>query len=277
MMSAADSDALGAGVSAEQNVTVGEELAEGERRETSNVSNSAAEPGRTATAMNELLHLEPIPLPDLASLDVMPPLPTWVAERIAAISRTSDRNAAGHYCNGPWMPVELLPTPAQRTVIERHVDALKRVMQLTPDRDTAAERATLDLVVKLLQALPGQRTTAIEARAEAFMVALESDPYWAVAEAIRGWYRGKYGKRHNYTRQPAPAVLHELAMREAWKIGGRIRQLEDLLNAETPLTFSDEHRKRMLTRLATEIPVILGTRHAPETSEPGVATLVRVR
>jgi hypothetical protein len=271
MITAGETDALGVvSVSAEQNVTDGElEFAEGEQREASNVSESAVPELGTATAMNELPHLEPIPLPDLASLDVMPPLPAWVGARVAAISRASDRNAAGHYRNGPWMPVELLPAPAQRMVIERHVDALKRLMRQTPDRDAAAERAMLDLVMKLLQALPGQRTTAIEARAEAFMVALESDPWWAVAEAIRGWYRGKYGKGHNYTRQPAPAVLHELAMREAWKIGGRMRLLEELLNAEAPLTFSNEHRKRMLTRLATEIPLILGTRHPAnaETSE----------
>jgi hypothetical protein len=36
------------------------------------------------------------------------------------------------------------------------------------------------------------------------------------------------------------------------------------------MTFSDEHRKRMLMRLATEIPALLGTRQEPraDAAEP---------
>jgi hypothetical protein len=214
--------------------------------------------------MNELPQLEPISLPHVANLDVIPSLPAWVDALIATVSHRPDRSTAGHYRNGPWMPAEAMPTAAQRCLIARHVDALKKLMVQTPERDKASGMATLALITKLMQAMPGYRMSeaAIKARVEAFMVALESDPYWAVAEAIRGWYRGKYGEQHDYRKQPAPAVLHKLAMREAWKIGIRARQLEDILNAETPLTFSDEHRERMLKRLATEIPALLGTRQA---------------
>jgi hypothetical protein len=220
-------------------------------------------PELDVVAMSETHQLEPIPLPNVDSLDTMPTWPAWVAERAAAISRGRDKNAAGHYCNGPWMPAQLIPSFEQRALIERHVDALKLLMDQTPKCDRASEKATNGLITKLLHALSGQRTTeaAIAARAEAFTIALETDPWWAVAAAIRGWYRGKYGKEHDYRWAPAPAVLHELATREAWKIWGRVRQLEDILTAEAPLTFSDEHRKRMLMRLAKEIPEILGTRH----------------
>jgi hypothetical protein len=211
--------------------------------------------------MNELSQIEPIPLPDVTKLDALPPLPAWLRTRVAAISRAGDARLTGHYCNGPWMPLELMPSSAQRVVIERHVDALKELADQTPEHDEDSENATRVLIVKLLQALSSQRTTqaAIAARAEAFMIAVESDPHWAVAAAIRGWYRGQYGKEHDYRWPPAPAVLHELAMREAWKIRGRMRQLEDVLNAETSLTLSDEHRARMLMRLAKETPVLLGT------------------
>jgi hypothetical protein len=224
---------------------------------------SSLVPQIEVSIMSESHQFEPIPLPDVGSLDAIPSWPAWVAERAAAVSRSRDKNAVGHYRNGPWMPAELIPNPAQRDLLARHVDALKELMDQTPKCDRASEKATHDLITKLLQALSSQRTTeaAIAARAEAFTIALETDPWWAVAAAIRGWYRGKYGKEHDYRWPPAPAVLHELATREAWKIWVRVRQVEDILNAEAPLTFSDEHRKRMLMRLAKEIPEILGTRH----------------
>jgi hypothetical protein len=211
--------------------------------------------------MNELSQIEPIPLPDVNKLDTIPAFPAWLRTRVAAVSRANDAQVTGRYCNGPWMPLELIPSPAQRAAIERHADALKELADQTPEHNEESEKATGVLIAKLLQALSSQRTTqaAITARAEALMIAVESDPHWAVAAAIRGWYRGQYGKEHDYRRPPAPAVLHELAMREAWKIRGRIRQLEDVLNAETSLPLTDEHRGRMLMRLAKETPMLLGT------------------
>jgi len=276
-MTAMPDDVVGAGVSAEQTVTIVTARVGG--RAQSNPSACANSPNldpsdhaviessadrrclESATAMNELLKFEPLPLPDVNNLEFVPPLPTWVEKRIAAVSRTYAMNAAGRYCNGPWLSLELLPTSSQRAAIERHVDALCALMEQTPERDRGSERATFALIAKLLQALPNPKTSASAngARGEAFMVALEADPHWAVAAAVRGWYRGKCGKQHDYRWQPAPAVLHDLARREAWKIRGRIQQLEDVLNAEAPLTFSDEHRERMLKRLAKEIPVVLGT------------------
>jgi hypothetical protein len=238
-----------------------------EQTVTEDVSSLVPELAESVTPMNELPQLEPISLPDVANLDAIPSLPGWVDALIAAVSHRPDRSTAGHYRNGPWMAAEMMPTAAQRCLIARHVAALKKLMVQTPERDRASGMATFALITKLMQAIPGYRMSeaVAKARAEAFMVALESDPYWAVAETIRGWYRGKYGDDHDYRKQPAPAVLHKLAMREAWKIGIRVRQLEDVLNAETPLTFSDEHRERMLKRLATEIPALLGTRQATRT------------
>jgi hypothetical protein len=204
--------------------------------------------------MNEISQIEPIPLPDVTRLDTIPSFPAWVRSRIAAVSQ-----ASGARLN-LRMPIDLIFTPGQRAEIERHVAALKRLTDQTPAHDEASEKTTYVLIVKLLQALCSQRISeaAIAARAEAFMIAVETDPHWAVAAAIRGWYRGQYGKEHDYRWPPAPAVLHELAMREAWKVRGRVRQLEDILNAETSLTLSDEHRRHMLMRLAKETPVLLG-------------------
>jgi hypothetical protein len=214
-------------------------------------------------AMNEMPQFEPIALPDVTRLDRLPPLPAWIDTRVAALSWADGMNSAGRHCSGPWLPVESLPTAPQRAVIKRHIDALQQMMEQTPEHDQASEAAMLALIEKLLQALPAPPTTAAatatDARCEAYMIALEADPHWAVAAVVRGWYRGKYGKKHDYRWQPAPAVLHELAKREAWKIMGRIRVLEDLLSAESPLTFSAEYRELMLMRLAQATHAILDT------------------
>src|SRR5262249_31531039 len=67
---------------------------------------------------------------------------------------------------------------------------------------------------------------------EAFDRALSDVPIWAINAAVRGWYRGQYGDDHDYTWQPAPAVLRRLAFLELAKIRFRIRDLENVLHAK---------------------------------------------
>lgn len=103
----------------------------------------------------------------------------------------------------------------------------------------------------MLLALPskGAGEATGEAKADAYMIALEDMPAWAVTAAIRGWYRGEHGTEHNYTFAPAPAVLRKLAMTERWKVSGRAKALGELLEAVPEVEFSDDHRKEMLGRL----------------------------
>lgn len=68
------------------------------------------------------------------------------------------------------------------------------------------------LIAKMLMAYPGSAgftDSVAEARAEAYVDALDDLPPWAVHAAIRKWNRGECGVR-NYSFAPAPAVLREV-------------------------------------------------------------------
>lgn len=103
----------------------------------------------------------------------------------------------------------------------------------------------------MLLALPskGAGEATGEAKADAYMIAIEDMPAWAVTAAIRGWYRGEHGAEHNYTFAPAPAALRKLAMAERWKVAGRAKALGELLEAVPEVEFSDDHRKEMLNKM----------------------------
>lgn len=109
----------------------------------------------------------------------------------------------------------------------------------------------LGAVTRMLLALPSKASgEAIgEAKADAYMIALEDMPAWAVTAAIRGWYRGEHGPDYNYTFAPAPADLRKFAMAERWRVAGRVKDLEELLEAVPEREFSDKHRGEMLLKL----------------------------
>ena len=71
-----------------------------------------------------------------------------------------------------------------------------------------------------------------DAKAEAYMAALEDVQSWAVEAAIRGWYRSEYGPGYNYRWAPGPAELRAVAYLEAWKVKERIRDATRLINAK---------------------------------------------
>jgi hypothetical protein len=123
------------------------------------------------------------------------------------------------------LPAELILNGAERLAVEEHLSALREMMELTPENNQSLEKATLAIVTKMLLALPSDKRSeaAGEAKAEAYMTALEDVPTWAVNSATRGWYRGQYGSDHDYTWQPGPTVLRQLAFFEKWKIGRQIR------------------------------------------------------
>jgi hypothetical protein len=129
-------------------------------------------------------------------------------------------------------------------------------MTQTPERDCEFEKATYTVITKMMLVLPTQKVTesAAEARIEAFVAAAEDLPWWAVAAAIRGWYRGRYGDEHDYTWQPGPATLRRIAHLEGCRVASRIRELKSVLNAEELVTYSAEHREQMVGRLKTVIP-----------------------
>jgi hypothetical protein len=181
--------------------------------------------------MTTLVRHEPIALPDVTRLRAIPPLPAWLATRQSKVSFEFE---LGSYRRGPTLPAELLLSTSERAVVESYLQALQALIAATPENDEDARKGLLATVTKMMLVLPSQKASeeAGEAKAEAFDVALSDVPVCAINEAVRGWYRGQYGDGHNYTWQPAPAVLRRLAFLELTKIRYRIRDLENILAAK---------------------------------------------
>ena len=103
---------------------------------------------------------------------------------------------------------------------------------LTPPDERAAAKERLAIVAKMLLAKPiaGASQEAGRARGEAYLVALEDVPPWAVAEAIRLWHRGECGD-HNYDWAPNTAVLRKVAMAQLEPVRAAVDHVEGLLAA----------------------------------------------
>ncbi len=175
----------------------------------------------------------PIPLPDVRRPELMPSLPAWVTSRDAALAENLQINPqTEQFEDRLTLPGELTLSDEQRQLIMSHLDSLRLLLAQTPEASPAAEAETLVSVTKLLLALPSQKTTeeGAEAKGEAYMAALDVVPSWAVAAAIRKWYRGESGKQ-DYNWAPAPAILRHVSMLETLPFHERIKLLERLLGA----------------------------------------------
>jgi hypothetical protein len=122
--------------------------------------------------------------------------------------------------------------------IEVHIEQLRSLSAQTPEAGAEFGKATLVIVTKVLLVLPSQRTTeaASEAKAEAYMMALEDVPYWAVEAAARKWFRNdcgvdERGRPFDYQWAPSPGPLRRIAQLEAGRLLERIVVLERLLHA----------------------------------------------
>jgi hypothetical protein len=104
-----------------------------------------------------------------------------------------------------------------------------------------------------------QNEAGAEASGEAFQAALDDVPTWAVAAAVRRWYRGDCGENErgqpfDYHWRPAPAELRRIALFEKWRVQQRAKTLRKLLVAEPFIEFSEEHCAQMRARLIAVIP-----------------------
>jgi hypothetical protein len=136
-------------------------------------------------------------------------------------------------------------------VAASYIEKLEGILAQTPETDKTADQVMLVTVTKMLKALAGSKRQEGEAevKAEAYAVALEDVPAWAICAAARGWYRGAYGPDHDYAWPPAPAVLRELAISEAKRLKGRAIELRNLLAAPVRPEYSNAYRFEMLARL----------------------------
>lgn len=146
--------------------------------------------------------------------------------------------------------------PNERRALQAYRDALDAQMLQTPERDEAAEQATMVIVTKMLLVLPSQKVNDVgaEARAEAYMIALDDVASWAVEAAVRGWYRREYGEEREYTFAPGPPDLRAVAMIEQRKVGTRAAVLSRLLDARERFERSEDDQRKMIARLDEVLP-----------------------
>lgn len=203
----------------------------------------------------DLALIEPIQLPDNHRPTRMPSLPAWVGSLLDA-AQLENKTVQGRYLPVMTLPGSMLPSQTQKRMMSAYCDAIESLCAQTPEASEAAEQAVLVITSKMLLALASQKNseTGSEAKGEAFMAALEDVPHWAVAEAVRGWYRGSSERTnpkhaHDFRWAPAPATLRALAIIECLRVKGRAIALRKLIAAEPRPEFTEEHCSTMRERL----------------------------
>lgn len=217
----------------------------------------------------EIAIIEPFKLPDVSRAVTMPPLPGWVGSRLELLKESDQPDPrTGRYRTAVTLPKSMLLTSSERLMLERHIRELEQLTGRTPINDAQEEAATLVVVTKMLLAKPAatKGETGAEARGEAYMAALDDIPTWAVAAAVRHWYRGECGPNYDYRWAPESADLRKLAHLELWRVAGRATQLRRLLAAEELVEFSDEHCAEMRQKIAA-LPKLFGAQRMSEAAE----------
>lgn len=160
------------------------------------------------------------------------------------------------------LPADAMLGSSEREQLEAYTATMTQVLDRTPENSADAEAETLVLVTKLMLALPGQKAgeAGAEATGEAYQIALEDMPPWAVKAAIREWYRGNAivldpKQPHDYRWRPSPPTLRKLSFYEMMRVMGRVRKLKQLLSAVPLIAYSEEHCLQMREKLR-ELPII---------------------
>jgi hypothetical protein len=177
-----------------------------------------------------LLDLTPDPLRPTKP----PSLPQWLEEPLMFLKKATRRDQAGRLREIFVLPSRQIPNQSQRREIEGYIEVLVGFDEMTPDRNQRHSAVTLTAVSKMIMALGGKKFSDLtgEAKGEAYMVALNDVPCWAVEEALRKWYRGEFEKEYDYSFPPAPAILRKHARDEQYLVRYRGQRLRELLQAE---------------------------------------------
>lgn len=199
----------------------------------------------------DLTRFEPIPQPDVQAPAKLTSLPQWLEELIGLLRMEEQAGPDGRYRRTPVLPKERLVNSTQASSISKHVVALGDLMRMTPEMDRAHSQQAAMAIGKMLLTLPSKESgeLAVEVKSEAYMMALDDVPFWATQAAMRRWYRGECGEKHDYRWQPAPATLRSLALDEVLRVKVTRRNIERLLEAEPLVEFDEDHCRRMREKL----------------------------
>lgn len=124
-------------------------------------------------------------------------------------------------------------TAEDRSRISEKLVELRTVSESDDSADN--QKSRLGLVANMLMAYPmsGGSEESGRARSQAYLIALDDVPPWAIADTIKLWHRGQCGPDHNYRFAPAPAELRASAMHLLQPAKQVISHLESLLSAMT--------------------------------------------
>lgn len=148
--------------------------------------------------------------------------------------------------DGHWHAVQVLPRDValsdhDRKVLERYKGQLSKALDMTPEKNPISAEATATAVSKMILALGGRANEDLagQSKGEAYIMALDDVPHWAVEAAIRKWYRGEcwshpFARDENdYRFPPAPAVLRKIAMNASLgQCGWAISKIDRILGAQ---------------------------------------------
>jgi hypothetical protein len=202
---------------------------------------------------------EPILPPDPRRRAKTPSLPSWVNARLTSLREDNQRDGTGTYRNVWTLPKTLMLRNNERAAIAAYCAALDQLLDQVPATNIDAESETHLVVTKMMLALPAAKANeaGTVATAEAYEVALDDVPSWAVASAMRLWYRGEHrherheqGERYDFDWRPGPAVLRKQTLAEKYRLAGRdLAVLHRLLGAVERIEYSDVDRAAMQQRL----------------------------
>ena len=136
-------------------------------------------------------------------------------------------------------------TPDERSILSQLVDEVAPYAEAKPDAFSALRQ-----VAKLLAVFPaGNMSDAvIDARSEAYDIALEDVPAWAVEVAAKRWIKGEVailGDKPNLSFPPSPPQLRALALDELAKMRGALWRYRRLLAGRPERVVPSELRREV--------------------------------
>jgi hypothetical protein len=198
--------------------------------------------------------LERLTLPDVRRLGRTPSWPEWVVS-LSTLMRDAEQRSTkdGKYRNIPTLPVDAIPSPEQRAILERYVADVEQMCGQTPEADVKYEKKTFAILIEFMLLFPTLRQqgeAGVEAQGKAYMFVLKEVPYWAVLRAVELWQLGEAGhddrgEPYNYRWPPAPADLRRIAKAQVLTVNSLSAVPRRLLAAEARIEFSDEHCAKM--------------------------------
>jgi hypothetical protein len=119
-----------------------------------------------------------------------------------------------------------------RKVAELLVDKIGRIVHPSPSALERGEKFKIISTMLLVTPTIDKSDESTVAKVSVYLDhALDDVPAWAVAAAMRRWYRSECGSGHNYSFAPSPGVLRTIVLEHLEPAKLVLRQLKLVLSA----------------------------------------------